>query len=68
MLVVRCLLCQLIFTLNPFRKVRHVLIDFCLSNLCVNLSSLNIGVPHHLAKALNWNTLCQAYGSGVSIY
>ena len=28
MLVVMCLLCQLIFTLNPFSKVCHILINF----------------------------------------
>lgn len=35
------LLCQFIFTLNPFRKVRHILIDFGTGYFRIYLSSGN---------------------------
>ena len=56
MLVVRCLLCQFIFTLNPFRKVCHILIYFGTGYVRIDLSSGNTSVSQCLTNRFYRNT------------
>ncbi len=51
-----CLLCQYIFTLNPFRKVCHILIDFGTGYFRIYLSSGNTSMSQCLANRFYRNT------------
>lgn len=50
MLVVMCLLYQFIFSLNPFCKICHILIDFGTCYVRIDLSSGNASMSQCLAN------------------